>query len=292
MRKVIFIISFLIIVIACEKVIPFTGGISQSKLVINSLFDSENPWRVHVSYSLSVIDNGELGNVENASVNIKDTSGNIIEALQYESEGFYRGNTSPQIDQDYQIEVTAPGYNDIFSQDRLPSPINIISVDTATNIVDGEELFDMNINFKDPLSYRNYYRISVQIGWWEIDFSGGTPDSTLVEYQMPVLLKDPVFDNHSANKWENEGLFTDLLFDGQEKEIGISIELYDKLEDLAFLEVWLYNITEATYLYNRSYDLYQNSSGNPFAQPVQVYSNVTNGFGIFGGAQLNVFPIK
>ena len=68
MKKLVFIFSLIIIISSCEKVIPFTGEISQSKLVVNSLFDSENPWRVHVSYSLSVIDNGELGNVEDATV--------------------------------------------------------------------------------------------------------------------------------------------------------------------------------------------------------------------------------
>ena len=288
MKKVIFIISFFIILISCEKIIPFTGEISQSKLVVNSLFDSENPWRIHVSYSLSVIDNGELGNVEDASVVIKDSIGNIVETLLYESEGYYRGNTYPQSNQDYRIEVTANGYNDVYSEDRLPSSINIISVDTMTNIVDGEEQFDMNIKFEDPGDFRNYYRISVHMGWWDIDWQTG--DSILEEYQMPVLLEDPVFNNQ--NKWENEGLFTDLLFDGQEKDLEIAVELYEKLDDVEYLEVWLFNITEATYNFNKSYNIYQNASGNPFAQPVQVFSNVTNGFGIFGGAQLNVFPIK
>ncbi len=233
MKKVIFIFSFFITLVSCEKVIPFTGETSQSKLVVNSLFDSENPWRVHVSYSLSVIDNGLLGDVENASVVIKDSLENIVETLLYESEGYYRGNTYPQSDENYKIEVAANGYTDVFSEDRLPSPINIVSVDTMTNMVDGEEQFDMNIKFDDPGDARNYYRVSVHIGYWEIDWSTG--DSIFSEYQMPVLLKDPVFENY--NNWEQEGLFTDLLFDGQEKDLEVAIELYGKLDDIASLEV-------------------------------------------------------
>ena len=288
MKNLVFIFSFSIVLISCEKIIPFTGEISESKLVVNSLFDSENPWRVHVGYSLSVIDTADLGNVEDATVVIKDSLGNIVETLAYESEGYYRGNNYPQSDQDYRIEVAANGYTDVYSRDRLPSEINIISVDTMTNIVDGEEQFDMNILFQDPGDARNYYRVSVHVGYWEIDWNTG--DSILIEYQMPVLLEDPVLNNQ--NNWENEGLFTDLLFDGQEKELEIAIELENKIDYIDHLEVWLYNITVATYNFNISYNIYENASGNPFAQPVQVYSNVTNGFGIFGGAQLNVFPIK
>jgi len=288
MKNLVLIFSFSIVLISCEKIIPFTGEISQSKLVVNSLFDSENPWRVHVSHSLSVIDNGELGDVEDATVIIKDSLGNIVETLIYESEGYYRGNMYPQTGQDYRIDVTHNSYTDVYSSDKLPSPINILSVDTMTNIVDGEEQFDMTINFEDPGDSRNYYRVSVHVGYWDIDWATG--DSILTEYQMPVLLEDPVFNN--KNNWESEGLFTDLLFDGQEKDLKIAIELEGKIDYIDYLEVWLYNITESTYNFNISYNIYENASGNPFAQPVQVYSNITNGFGIFGGAQLNVFPIK
>ena len=87
MKKVIFIFSFFITLVSCEKVIPFTGETSQSKLVVNSLFDSENPWRVHVSYSLSVIDNGLLGDVKNASVVIKDSLENIGREFESMNEG-------------------------------------------------------------------------------------------------------------------------------------------------------------------------------------------------------------
>ncbi|MBK6525335.1 MAG: DUF4249 family protein [Crocinitomicaceae bacterium] len=33
---------------------------------------------------------------------------------------------------------------------------------------------------------------------------------------------------------------------------------------------------------------YQETAGDPFAQPVQVYSNVENGFGIFGGCFIEI----
>ena len=288
MKNLIVIFCLSIILSSCEKIIPFTGEISEPKLVVNSLFESDKPWKVHVSHSLSVIDNGELGNVEDAIVIIKDSSNNVVDSLLHESEGFYRGSNYPLTGQDYRIEVSHYDYTDVYSVDRLPSPINIISVDTITNIIDGDEQFDMTINFEDPGDARNYYRISVHLGIWEVNWATG--DSILFEYQLPIILKDPVFNNETNSA--DDGLFTDLLFDGQTKELNIALELEEKIDYIDKLEVWLYNITRATYNYNISYNIYESASGNPFAQPVQVYSNINNGFGIFGGAQLNVFSIK
>ena len=41
--------------------------------------------------------------------------------------------------------------------------------------------------------------------------------------------------------------------------------------------------SKAGYDHLVSYDRYLFTGDDPFAQPVQVYSNVTNGFGIFAG---------
>ena len=79
---------------------------------------------------------------------------------------------------------------------------------------------------------------------------------------MPIILKDPVFNNETNSA--DDGLFTDLLFDGQTKELNIALELEEKIDYIDKLEVWLYNITRATYNYNISYNIYESASGNPF----------------------------
>ncbi len=44
--------------------------------------------------------------------------------------------------------------------------------------------------------------------------------------------------------------------------------------------------SEAYYNYMKSITKYGMSLGNPFSQPVQVYSNINNGFGIFAGGNI------
>jgi hypothetical protein len=53
--------------------------------------------------------------------------------------------------------------------------------------------------------------------------------------------------------------------------------------DSTIIVVSLMSLSEDYFKYKLSLEKYQETAGDPFAQPVQVYSNVENGFGIFGG---------
>ena len=159
MRTILTYTIALITFCSCEKVIPFTGEVTQPKLVINSLFDAENPWNVFISQSLSVQDTGSLSFVENASVLIKDDQDNLIESLSYDSKGLYSGSSFPQFGQNYRIEVAAPGFTTVTSENNLPSPITISNVDTSTTYVNNEQRFEISLTINDPANYSNYYII-------------------------------------------------------------------------------------------------------------------------------------
>ena len=62
-------------------------------------------FKVHVSSSRSVIDTTPFQNIEDAVVTIKDDNGSIIEILNYVENGFYVGQTFPQENQTYNLEV-------------------------------------------------------------------------------------------------------------------------------------------------------------------------------------------
>ncbi|MDG2343463.1 MAG: DUF4249 family protein, partial [Flavobacteriales bacterium] len=123
------IFSFLILLNSCEKVIPFSSEITQPKIVINSLFESDKTWNVHLSSSLSSIDTSNLSNIENASVSIFDDKNQIIEALHYDSLGFYNGTTNPEPGQKYSIEVSAMNFNTANAEDRIPLETTISKID-------------------------------------------------------------------------------------------------------------------------------------------------------------------
>ncbi|MAE14184.1 MAG: hypothetical protein CL821_01145 [Crocinitomicaceae bacterium] len=301
MNRLLFLLSISLAYISCEKVIPFDGDVNTPKLVINSIFQSDSSFKVHVSSSRSVIDTASFKNIDDAIVTIKDRNENIIETLNHVENGFYKGQTFPQENQTYILEVNHPNYANITASDSLPSPITINSVDTSTIIdpINGNRL-QISMNFDDPENTQNYYLIETySVNEYLVIKNSDTTEYELDTTKQFMVLTDEVFQN-GGSPWREQGLFNDLLFNGQNKTLELEIpndswsgseDGYDWSYQTLTLRLYLHNITLSYYYYRTSLELFQNASGNPFAQPVQVFSNVENGFGVFAGSQISFFDL-
>ena len=301
MKKLFFLLSVSLIYISCEKVIPFEGDVNTPKLVINSVFESDSTFKVHVSSSRSVIDTSSFENIDDAVVTIKDGNGNVIEVLNHVVNGFYKGQVLPEENTTYILEVNHPNYANITASDSLPSPIIINSVDTSTILdpINGNRL-RISMNFDDPENNQNYYLLETySVNEYLIVENLDTIEYELDTTKQFMVLTDEVFQN-GGSPWRDQGLFNDLLFNGQNKTLEIEIpnenwsgseDGYDWSYKTLTLRLYLHNITISYYYYRTSLELFQNTSGNPFAQPVQVYSNIENGFGVFAGSQISFFDL-
>ena len=301
MKKLFFLLSVSLIYISCEKVIPFEGDVNTPKLVINSVFESDSTFKVHVSSSRSVIDTSSFENIDDAVVTIKDGNGNVIEVLNHVVNGFYKGLVLPEENTTYILEVNHPNYAKITASDSLPSPIIINSVDTSTILdpINGNRL-RISMNFDDPGNNQNYYLLETySVNEYLIVENLDTVEYELDTTKQFMVLTDEVFQN-GGSPWRDQGLFNDLLFNGQNKTLEIEIpnenwsgseDGYDWSYKTLTLRLYLHNITISYYYYRTSLELFQNASGNPFAQPVQVYSNIENGFGVFAGSQISFFDL-
>ena len=301
MKKLFFLLSVSLIYISCEKVIPFEGDVNTPKLVINSVFESDSTFKVHVSSSRSVIDTSSFENIDDAVVTIKDGNGNVIEVLNHVVNGFYKGQVLPEENTTYILKVNHPNYADITASDSLPSPIIINSVDTSTILdpINGNRL-RISMNFDDPGNNQNYYLLETySVNEYLIVENLDTIEYELDTTKQFMVLTDEVFQN-GGSPWRDQGLFNDLLFNGQNKTLEIEIpnenwsgseDGYDWSYKTLTLRLYLHNITISYYYYRTSLELFQNASGNPFAQPVQVYSNIENGFGVFAGSQISFFDL-
>jgi len=301
MKKLFLLLSISLVYISCEKIIPFEGDVNVPKLVINSIFESDSTFKVHVSSSRSVIDTASFQNIEDAIVTIKDDNGNIIETLNHIDNGFYSGQTYPSQNKIYTLEVNHPNYNNISASDSLPSPITINNVDTlkVEDPINGDRL-QISMNFDDPENTQNYYLIETySVNEYLVIKNSDTTEYELDTTKQYMVLTDEVFQN-GGSPWREQGLFNDLLFNGQNKTLELEIP-YEDISEIGIgyewsyktksARVYLHNISKSYYYYRTSLELYQSASGNPFAQPVQVYSNIENGFGVFAGSQISYFDL-
>lgn len=283
--------------LGCEKEVPFDSDNETSKLVLNSLFTPDSIWSVHVSRSLSVLDNGDLDSVFDATVTITDDIGSPAILLHHNLAGFYIADSARPIpNRTYTLNASAPTYEPVSATNAIPGAVQILNLDT-TFIYNPDSSVDLkvSITFNDPAGLANFYLVEM-IRYDTISFGMDTIGYSFPEYMTctdPNIETESEFDNVYRYL-----LFKDSSFDGQEYTLDFEVEnfIHDNSGGggnfKASASLNLISSSEAFFNYRRSYLAYQRVDGNPFAQPVQVYTNVEGGYGIFAGGTRSSWRIQ
>lgn len=294
------------ILISCEtteKIDDFP--LRPSQLVVNCFFADSAPWEFQVSKSLSVLDNADIRLVNNASVSLyKD--GSLLSVLnQAESDGWYRlYEYLPEKGSLYKIEVSSPDFTRVLvAEESLPLEATIDEVtlmvkdstfwewtDGRGNIKRGGNLHgSFHIRFSDPPESDNYYEVYV----FSMDTSYNdyeNPDDYEVhQTSLWLSTEDPSVDKSSSGG--RALLLTDLVFDGQQYLLKADFEDYSATRDVTYY-VCLTSLSRSAYIYKQTINAYKAAVNDPFAEPVQIFSNIANGYGIFAGQALVVYPVS
>ena len=86
----------------------------------------------------------------------------------------------------------------------------------------------------------------------------------------------------------------DVSFDGKlhtMRLLGTFYGIDDNPINIVGLRLLVSHFGEELNKYSRSLRLQRNTLGDPFAQPVQVYSNVESGLGIFAGLTTSYYNL-
>jgi len=284
----------------CTKEIEFDAQDIAPRIVVNSLFTNDSIWSAHISRSVGVLDTTSYTTISNATINIFDNNATLVTTLTHQGDGLYTSpsGVTPIPNQSYTLEASASGYTSVSATNAIPSVVPIYQLDTvASTNSDGETILEVTITFQDPSAVENFYMLEViakgtYFDEWE-------QDSVDFRAPLPITCDDinvETINGFNIGGFENSYLYLmlkDQNFDGQNYELTFSVVNYAELKDLnLFGEIRLVNTSEAYFNYLRSFNMYQNTIGNPFATPVQVYSNVTNGMGIFAGGTLTFWDIQ
>ena len=276
--------------ISCEKVIPIDANFLKSKLVNNSIFFKDSSCTVHISSSTSVLEKITYENIEDADLSVKDSNGNLIENLQYLSNGFYKGSEKLQADNQYYLNAVHKNFNNVLATTSIPKNISIHHIDTLSYLENGKERFRISVSFIDDGDINNYYKLGVEMGKYVVDtlsLNGSTIIDSAIIYKWVKIYRDhEVLERTITNK---EVIFNDNTFNGTTFSVNFSIKdvIRDSNINLAFLKLYFYNIDNSLYNYEKSIKQYFDNYDIPFTQPVQVFSNIENGFGVLSSANVN-----
>lgn len=190
----------------------------------------------------------------------------------------------------YRLKASAPGYADVEAISAVPPQMVVSSFQYVKNVrtnADGDPMNDINISFNDPPGEKNFYLVRVRVCY----FNGGIySDAYCVSTKDRDVEANADFDPTSADPCYDGGrlLMKDDNFNGRLKQLKLSVNDFEVQtfvdgnngrRYLPFVEIW--QITEDYYKYLKSDNAFNISSGNPFAEPVLIYTNVKNGWGVF-----------
>ena len=283
----------------CTKEIDFDAQDIAPRIVINSLFTNDSVWAANISRSVGVLDTTSYTNIDDAVVSIFDGNGIMVTSLTNQGEGLYTSisEATPEANESYTIEVSAPGYTAVNATNAIPSAIPIYDIDTVSSTNNNDQtILETTINFQDPPETDNYYMVEVLIkGTWINEWEEDT-----IEFREPLEiscndLNIETINSFTSGGFENTYLYImlkDQNFNGEDYSLTFSVINYAEIKDMdLFGEIRLVNTSEAYFNYLKSFNMYQNTINNPFATPVQVYSNVNNGMGIFAGGTLTSWDV-
>lgn len=292
-----FCLLIFVISISCTKEIEFKTKQIPSKLVLNSLLSADRLINVHLSQTVPLF-NDSIPFIENARVELFEND-SLVDVLASMGEGMYTSRIYAREGYYYKIKATSPGFEEVSGEDYVPELVPIISAtaDYGLFLYDFQGEIRYGIDFvtsiQDSPGTDNYYEIifankRLKSGRYSLDIYNS--------YVNP----DPLFSTEDYFGYTpNQFLFSDSYFSGLQKDIRMKMEssyyFPDRNSSLGYLpegmNIVLRAVSENYYLFFKSWikhqynlqvsvsideAIYEGLTGDP----VPLFSNVTNGYGI------------
>jgi hypothetical protein len=283
--------------ISCEKTIKVELPGEPSRLVMTAIVQIGTPIRLDLSRTRNLKETSAHAatRVDGATV-VLYVDGKAADTLKGPSADQVTSYTSfinAVPGKTYRLTVHAAGYDDIEATAAAPAVVPIRDVELKPNVQVGKEgnsLDALTISFKDPAAENDHYIVLLASAYESIT------ETDFYSWRNCVFTTDPSVDNANASDdpfgdgaciSSNNILVQDELFNGTEKKLTVYVyaTTLDPQQDwqggMIYAHAYLLHVSEDFYKYLRSYRQVLNSSGNPFAEPSNVVSNVKGGYGIF-----------
>lgn len=311
------IVSFFIAMVSmflfsCEQEIEVDIPETPPKIVINAMLESytlPNATRLGLELhgSRHIFDSTSNTLITNAVVLLYRDS-IFMDTLKYDEETqFYPLGFSPldgpKAGESYQIAVSAPGYTSVYAQTTIPQKVEIeaIAIDRiGFEDEDGGIYSKITVTYNDPIDKNNYYE--VVLSTFGAEHSPG--DYRRLTTYEPYIVSEihyPPITNVDLRR-PKYLLFNDKSLNGNKVELSFyyyadqSIDVGGRILGNVQITVQLRNVTKEYYDFRSSF-LYNtfNQVENMIygtGEPMNVYSNVENGYGIFAGYNNSIVTLQ
>lgn len=276
-------------------------------MVLNSVFTPGELMTVHLATTRQILNpNSTFANIKSADVEITDNNTSEVYRLTHIGDGNYRTDDfRPTFGGSYSVTAHADGFESVEATSNVPLQAFVTQTDVYQGdfVNDGEkrELF-VNLEFRSESTETQYYV-------WEIineerQVSNDFDFNDVAD--GPVLLRSG--DSRTESVLADESFQTRifLIDDGSQGPIETSFvtetdpviafqfgENTDEDADV-LLEVRAMTVSKDLYEYFKSVEIYRlrGEVNSSLTQPVDIYSNIDGGLGIFAGLTSEILKIK
>lgn len=286
------IITCILVFFACRKELEYEGEGKTPVLVLNAVVENDSLFRVYLErtvFFLSAEPNSSKFISTGATIKVTNvTTSEVYVMQQATKDNLYEFPFTVKPNTYYKIEVNHPDYPSISSEMVTTNSVSIVLTDTLSFTTDQGGYMRAKIKWNDP-SGENYYMLRVKNF---MDVENESEYWTDNSYYLGINSKDPSIDNSENTGLDgstydvSDLLFNDRLFNGSEKTMEFnfpyspSFTLDSSISVTQEYTINLITMNKETYLYYIS--MKKNDAADFFSEPVKVYSNILNGFGIFG----------
>lgn len=298
-------------VVRCEKTVFFDVDTQENMLVVSAVVQADTSLEVHVTLSIDPLSIGfDPEEVSDAQVSIY-RNGNFIAFMNHTIEGYY------YLDKDVlqaaagdviKVEVAAEGHTTAYAETVIPQEVSIEQVSILDTI-----FFPVSYSVID--SFGNYYVIDTVVPHYQlaIDFTDIPGDDF---YSLEITYTDAFSETYTCFSTSdaafvlngdfnlggtnddgtitlcNEAYFNDISFAGEHKRLIVSLlEIPTEfVVDPQFI-IELNHISTGYYTYLTTSNLQNTNGDNPFSEPVIIYNNIENGFGILGAVSTSTYVL-
>ena len=306
MKYILFFLIFTFVLISCDDmqtVIDLEVPEHEPVLVLNGIFDTDTNVQLVVSHSVGAFSNNTPSYINNANV-LLYKNGQFIDSLFLDDDNlfyvyllddnsynpsipmyYYKSNYIPEKDAFYRVEVSHSNYPSISAETYIPGDIVLYNIDVDTTSM--EDKIGLTFSFDDNANQQNYYRLKVFSSCskeWVDEY--GYDQEYGYRGDAYMLSNDPSFPG--GIPWDGytfegaEVLFSDALFNGQQKTITLDVESEFKYSQCDTVIIEFSTFSDDTYSYYNSLGdhIDKGELGLFGGEVIPVYSNVENGLGV------------
>ncbi len=293
MQKKILIAALIVLInfTACIREVDLALDKQNTLPVINALVTPEEDIHIRLSITAPILDDLPIV-VKEATVKLYENE-NQLDNPELEGDDFV-SNYSCQTNQIYKITIDMEGFDTATAIDTMPQPPQVSVVDFQENAYTdayGSRMGQIILNIQDQVDKVNYYEIVVIKKYYRETYNPEEDTFETIYTEDPTSfdeeLNDPVFFNEDLLQYYPTSMvFSDDFFKNENYTLKANFwnHLNGDEEDMTYSIIFR-SISKNYYDYKKTLTKHQNFQEGDVWEleiaPVEMFSNVKNGLGIF-----------